>query len=228
MSRRTVFRVVILLAVLAAVAAFFTLGLQQDLRLDALRTNEHRLLVLKEHNALLFAGAFLLLYAAMAALSLPSDIPLSLGAGALFGLVEGTALVSFASTIGATLAFLLTRFVFRDAVRQKFPKRVDQIDRGLQRGGGAYLLSLRLIPVIPFVLINILFGVTDFPVLRFYWISQLGMLPATIVYVNAGTQLERIHQLSDVLSPSVLVSLLLLAALPLAARGASAVLRRNQ
>lgn len=103
-----------------------------------------------------------------------------------------------------------------------------QINRGLQRGGRSYLLSLRLAPVVPFVLVNLLFGVTDFPVRRFYWVSQLGMLPATLVFVNAGTQLGRIRNLSDILSPGVLVSLLLLAVLPLAARAVSARLMANQ
>lgn len=114
------------------------------------------------------------------------------------------------------------RLLFRDLVRRKFSARLRQINRGLQRGGWTYLLSLRLAPVVPFVLVNLLFGVTDFPARRFWWVSQLGMLPATLVFVNAGTQLGGIRSLSGILSPGVLVSLLLLAVLPLAARAVSA------
>jgi uncharacterized membrane protein YdjX (TVP38/TMEM64 family) len=211
-----------------AVVAFFALGLQRNFTLEVLRANEQRLLALKDRSPLLFAAVYLLLYVAVTALSVPGDIPLTVGAGALFGLAEGTALVSFASALGATLAFLTTRFLFRDVVRQKLPARLEQINRGLERGGRAYLLSLRLVPAVPFVLINTLFGVTDFPVRSFYWISQVGMLPATLVYVNAGTQLGRIHSLSGILSPAVLVSLLLLTALPLAARAVSACLTRSK
>lgn len=228
MSRLTLFRIAILLTLAGAIAEFFALGLQRNFTLEVLRANEHRLLALENGNPLVFAAAFLLLYIVMAALSVPGDIPLSLAAGALFGLAEGTALVSFASSLGATLAFLATRFLLRGVVSRRFPERLNQIDRGLRRGGGGYLLSLRLVPAVPFVLVNLLFGVTDFPVRRFYWISQLGMLPATIVYVNAGTQLERVHSLSGILSPAALVSLLLLAALPLAARPVSALLTRNK
>ena len=216
-----------LILLIAAVIAFFATGAERLLSLDALRANEHWLTAAGARHPLLFAGAFLLTYVAVTGLSVPGALPLTVAGGALFGLVEGTLLVSFAASLGALLAFLATRLLFRDFVRRKFVRRLDQINRGIERDGSAYLLSLRLVPAVPFVLVNILFGVTRFSALRFYWLSQLGMLPATMVYVNAGTQLNRIQSLSGILSPAMLVSLLLLAALPLAARALSRVLTRR-
>lgn len=217
----TTLRLILLAAAVSGLATFFVLGLAHDFSLQAVRTNEHRLLALQHHDPLLFAGAYLLLYVAMTAFSVPGAAVLTVSAGALFGLAEGTVLASFGASIGATIALLAARLLFRDLVHRRFPARLRQVNRGLQGGGRAYLLSLRLAPVVPFVLVNLLFGLTDFPVRRFYWVSQLGMLPATLVYVNAGTQLSRISSLSGILSPGVLVSLLLLAVLPLAARAVS-------
>lgn len=220
-------RIMALILLIAAVIAFFATGAERFLSLDALRANEHWLTAAGARHPLLLAGAFLLTYVAVTGLSVPGALPLTVAGGALFGLVEGTLLVSFAASLGALLAFLATRLLFRDVVRRKFARRLDQINRGIDRDGSAYLLSLRLVPAVPFVLVNILFGVTRFSAFRFYWLSQLGMLPATMVYVNAGTQLNRIQSLSGILSPAVLVSLLLLAALPLAARALSRVLTRR-
>src|ERR1700761_4001366 len=158
--RRMLFRAALLLCVGGAVISFFALGWHRHLTLEALRANEQRLLALQEHSPLLFPVAYVLLFIVVTALSVPGDVPLALGAGALFGLVQGTVLVSFASALGATLALLATRFLFRDVVQRRFPARLEQINRGLERGGSVYLLSLRLVPAIPFVLINLLFGVT--------------------------------------------------------------------
>jgi len=146
-------------------------------------------------------------------------IIMTVAGGAVFGLVEGTVLVSFGSSLGATLALLASRYLFRGWVERHFRKRLEQVNRGLTRDGWLYLLSLRLVPAIPFFVVDLLFGVTAFPVLRFYGVSQAAMLPATLVYVNAGTQLEHLTSLSGILSPGVFVSLVLLACLPLAARG---------
>lgn len=220
--RRTVVQLMLLFAVVVALVAFFGFGLGRGFTLEAVQANEQRLLALREHSPLVFAAAYLLFYVGTTAFSVPGAAVLTVAAGALFGLVEGTLLVSIGSAVGATLAFIGARLLFRDLLRRRFSARLRQINQGLQRGGRSYLLSLRLAPVVPFVLVNLLFGVTDFPVRRFYWVSQLGMLPATLVFVNAGTQLGRIRNLSDILSPGVLVSLLLLAALPLAARAVSA------
>lgn len=202
----------------ALVAAFFAFGLQNKLNLQSLQQHRQFLADVVQAHPLAAPLAYGLLYTAIAALTLPVNVPLSLGAGAVFGLVEGTIIVSFASAMGATLSFLSSRFLFRDVVQRRFGDRLHDIEVGVARDGVFYLLSLRLAPVVPFTLINLLFGLTAIPMLRFYWVSQIGMLPATAVFVNAGTQLEKLTSVSGILSPALLISLLLLAVLPLAAR----------
>ena len=217
----------LLLALLVIlIAAFFASGLRDHLDLQSLQENRRALIDLVQAHPMAAPLAYLLLYVAVAALTLPVNVPLSLGAGALFGLVEGTLIVSFASAIGATLSFLSSRFLFREAVQRRFGARLRDIEEGIARDGIFYLLSLRLAPVIPYTLINLLFGLTAIPVLRFYWVSQLGMLTATAVFVNAGTQLEHLQTVSGILSPGLIVSLLLLAVLPLAARVLVGALRK--
>jgi uncharacterized membrane protein YdjX (TVP38/TMEM64 family) len=211
-------RVILLLGIGGLIVAFFALGLQHVVSLDTLKAHERDLLAIRDHNPVLAAAAYLAIYIVMAALSVPGALIVTLAGGAIFGLVEGTVLVSFGSTIGATLAFLASRFLFRDLVARRFQSRLDQVNRGLDRGGWLYLLSLRLVPAIPFFLINLIFGVTSFSVGAFYAVSQIGMLPATIVYVNAGTRLGNLQSLSGILSPLVIGSLLLIAVLPITAR----------
>ena len=157
-------RIMALILLIAAVIAFFATGAERLLSLDALRANEHWLTAAGARHPLLFAGAFLLTYVAVTGLSVPGALPLTVAGGALFGLVEGTLLVSFAASLGALLAFLATRLLFRDFVRRKFARRLDQINRGIERDGSAYLLSLRLVPAVPFVLVNI--SVRRYPLLR--------------------------------------------------------------
>ena len=169
--------------------------------------------------ALLFFGA----YVAVTALSLPGAAVMTLAAGALFGLGWGTLIVSFASSIGATLAFLAARWLLRDAVQSRFGERLAAINAGIAREGGLYLFTLRLVPVFPFFVINLAMGVTPLRTWTFYWVSQLGMLAGTLVYVNAGTQLARIESVSGIVSPGVLGSLALLGVFPLVARRASAL-----
>jgi uncharacterized membrane protein YdjX (TVP38/TMEM64 family) len=217
----------LLVAVLVAlIGAFFGFGLQHRLNLAALQENRQWLLDLSTAHPVVAPLAYGALYTAIAALTLPVNVPLSLGAGALFGLVEGTLIVSFASALGASLSFLSSRFLFRDSVQRRFGGRLRDIEAGIERDGVFYLLSLRLAPVIPYTLINLLFGLTGISVFRFYWVSQLGMFPATAVFVNAGTQLEKLQSVSGILSPALLGSLLLLAVLPLAARFAVGAMRR--
>ena len=211
-------QVFLVLLIGGVVAAFFALGLQHVVSLDSLKAHERDLLALRDRNPILAAAVYLALYVVMAALSVPGALVVTLAGGAIFGLIEGTVLASFGSTIGATLAFLASRFLFRDIVGWRFQSRLDQVNRGLERDGWIYLLSLRLVPAIPFFLINLVFGVTSFSVGAFYAVSQIGMLPATIVYVNAGTRIGNLQSLSGILSPSVIGSLLLLALLPVGAR----------
>jgi uncharacterized membrane protein YdjX (TVP38/TMEM64 family) len=153
---------------------------------------------------------------------------MSLVAGALFGVVVGTIIVSFASTIGATLAFLSARFVLRDWVQGKFGTRLRVIDDGLQKDGAFYVFTLRLIPVFPFFVINLLMGLTRIKTPTFFWVSQLGMLPATIVFVNAGTQISRIESPAGLLSPALIASFVALAFFPWAAKGIVALLKRGR
>ena len=213
-------RAVLLGAAAGIVGAFFAFGLHHTLTLESLQSHRDDLVRVRDRNPVLFGGGDLLAYILMAALAIPGALVMTVAGDAVFGLVEGTVLASFGSSLGATLALLASRYLFRDWVQRHFGKRLDQVNRGLARDGWLYLLSVRLVPAIPFFVVDLLFGVTAFPVLRFYAVSQAAMLPATLVYVNAGTQLEHLTSLSGILSWRVLASLVLLACLPLAARGA--------
>jgi len=217
-NKTTLIRWLIVIGVLGAVVAFFALGLQHQFTLDALKARQHALEGFRQAHPWLLAGAFFLIYVVFTALSLPAATLLTLAAGAVFGLLEGMLLVSFASSIGATLAFLASRFVFRDAVQQRFGKRLQAIDKGMQREGALYLFTLRLVPVIPFFVVNLLMGLTASPARTFYWVSQVGMLAATLVFVNAGTQLASLQSLSGILSPRIIGSFVLLGVFPLLAR----------
>ncbi len=218
---------ILLLAIIAvAIGAFFQLGLADALTLEALKARQAEFEALRAANPWRMAGLFFLAYVAVTALSIPGAAILTLAAGALFGLATGTLLVSFASSIGATLAFLTARFIARAPVEARFGQRLQAIDAGMQRDGAFYLFTLRLVPVFPFFLVNLLMGLTAIRTSTFYWVSQLGMLAGTIVYVNAGTQLAGIDALSDIVSPGLLLSFVLLGVFPWIARWAVARLRR--
>ncbi|MDN5781329.1 MAG: FAD-dependent oxidoreductase [Luteimonas sp.] len=204
--------------VVAGLAWAWHAGLADVLTLDQLKARQGALGQWVAGNPWLAAAAFFTVYVAVAATSIPGAAVMTVAGGALFGLVEGVALVSFASAIGASLAFLVARFALRDRLRQRYRERLQKIDAGIARDGWLYLLTLRLVPAFPFFLVNLLAGLTALPLRTFYWVSQLGMLPATLVYVYAGTQLARISSLGDVLSPGVVGALLLLGVLPLIAR----------
>ncbi|MFT0772577.1 FAD-dependent oxidoreductase [Psychrobacter aquimaris] len=173
----------------------------------------------KAQSPLLIIGGFFLLYVVVTALSLPGAAILTLAAGALFGLVQGLLVASFASSIGATIAFLASRYLLRDTIKQRFPERLAAIDAGVAKEGGFYLFTLRLVPIFPFFLINLLMGVTSIKTWTYYWVSQIGMLAGTFVFVNAGTQLAQIDSLSGILSFNLIVSFALLGFFPLIAKG---------
>ncbi|MEO6800782.1 MAG: FAD-dependent oxidoreductase [Rhodanobacter sp.] len=217
-SKLTPIRWLVVIALVGAVVAFFALGLQHQLSLEALKGRQHDLEAFRQAHPVWLAAGFFLVYVAFTALSLPAATLLTLGAGAVFGLIEGTLLVSFASSIGATLAFLVSRFVLRDTVQKRFGKRLSTINEGVQRDGGFYLFTLRLVPVFPFFVVNLVMGLTALPARTFYWVSQFGMLAATVIFVNAGTQLASLDSLSGILSLRVIGSFVLLGALPLLAR----------
>ena len=213
-------RLLLLLLAAAAIAAFFVFDLGRYLSLEALKAQQEGLRAYAEMHPLQSAAIFFGIYVAATALSIPGAAILTLGAGAVFGLWRGLLIVSFASSVGATLAFLAARFLLRDMVTRRFGERLKSIDQGVQRDGAFYLFTLRLVPLFPFFLINLLMGLTALPARTFYWVSQLGMLAGTAVYVNAGTQLAQISSLRGILSPGLLLSFVLLGIFPLAAKKA--------
>ena len=188
------------------------------LSLASLDANQHELSTFGAGHPVGTAAIFVALYIVFAALPLPGAEVLTIAAGALFGLVEGTALVSFASSIGATLAFLISRLWLRNMVERRFSTRASTLSRGIEQEGAFYLFALRLIPIIPFFLINLLMGLTRLRPLTFYWVSQIGMFPATVAYVNAGLRLAQVRSMSGILSTQVLLSFAALGLLPLASR----------
>jgi len=218
----------VFLVAVACVAAFFALGLDRLLTLEALHARQAAAIAYREAHPLLAAGAYAAIYVVVTGLSLPGATVLTLAGGALFGLLWGTVIVSFASTIGATLAFLGARFLFRDAVQAHFGKRMQTIDVGMARDGLLYLFTLRLVPLFPFFVINLLMGLTAMRPLSFAAVSQLGMLAGTVVYVNAGTQLAQLDSLAGVLSPRLLFAFALLGVFPLFARRAVDLLRARK
>ena len=208
----------LLAVLLVAVTAFFALGLQRYLGLEYVKSQQGQLEAWRAANPLVAALSFFGLYIGVTALSLPGATILTLAAGAIFGLGWGSLIASFAASIGATLAFLMSRVVLRDWVQAKFGERLAAINEGVRKDGAFYLFSLRVVPLFPFFLINLAMGLTRIRVLTYYWVSQIGMLLGTLVYVNAGTQLARIDKLADVASPGVLASLALLGLFPLIAK----------
>lgn len=211
-------KLLVALLIVALIGAVFVLGLHQYLSLDFLRAQQQSMQIFVEQNLTGAAVAFFFIYVTVAALNIPGAAIMSLAAGAVFGVVVGVVVVSFASAVGATLAFLLSRYLLRDYVERKFNWATDKINRGVEREGGYYLFTLRLVPVFPFFVINMVMALTRLPTRTFYWVSQIGMFPATVVYVNAGTQLGRIEDAADILSPAVLGSFALLGVFPIIAK----------
>ncbi|HAX18750.1 MAG TPA: pyridine nucleotide-disulfide oxidoreductase [Hydrogenophaga sp.] len=211
-------KILLLLVVLLGIVAFFAFGLDRYFSLAFLKESQASLAALREQQPLQLALGYFLVYIAVTALSLPGATIVTLAGGAIFGLGWGLLIVSFASSIGATLAFLTARFLLRDSVQARFGQRLAEMDKGIQKDGAFYLFTLRLIPVVPFFVINLLMGLTQMKAWTFYWVSQLGMLAGTAVYVNAGTQLGQLDSLQGILSPGLLGSFVLLGLFPLIAR----------
>ena len=211
-------QVLLLLAFAALVVAFFALRLDRYLNLATLKESQDALASAYAANPWTARTLYFVTYAAAASLSLPGAAILTLAGGGVLGFGWGLLLVSFASSIGATVSFLVARYVLRDVVHARFGARLADIDRGMERDGALYLFSLRLIPVVPFFAINLAMGLTTLRTWTFYWVSQLGMLAGTAVYVNAGTQLASISSLRDVASPGLLGAFVLLGLFPLVAK----------
>ena len=211
-------KLLLLAAVAIAIGLFFAFDLGRFLSLDYIKARQADFAVWYGERPGAVIGAYFAIYVAVTALSLPGAAIMTLAGGAIFGLLVGTVVVSFASSIGATLAMLAARYVLRDAVKSRFGSRLADVDRGIERDGAFYLFTLRLVPIFPFFVINLLMGLTKMKARTFYWASQLGMLAGTLVYVNAGTQLARIDSPSGILSPGLIGSFVLLGFFPLIAK----------
>jgi dihydrolipoamide dehydrogenase len=210
---------ILLAAVIAgAIVAFFAFDLGRFFTLESIKSYHAQAVSWYQANPWLVLIGFFMVYVAVTGLSLPGAALMTLLAGAVFGLATGLVLVSFASTIGATLAFLTSRFILRDSVQRKFGNKLKAINRGIEREGALYLFALRLVPAFPFFVINLVMGLTPLKTWTFYWVSQLGMLAGTAVYVNAGTQLAQIERLGDIVSPGLIGAFVLLGLFPLLAK----------
>jgi len=221
-------RVLLVIAVFAVFLVFQKLGLSSSLTLDSMKANLTNLQEYTTSHPMGSAAIYLLSYVVMAAFSLPGAAVFTLLAGAVFGLWKGLVLVSFASTVGATLAFLGSRFLFRDWVEKKFRGTSETVNRGLQKEGALYLLTLRLVPAFPFFIVNLVMGLTRIPTGVFYLVSQIGMLPGTFVFVNAGRELGRINSVAELLSPKIIGAFSLLGIFPLVMKKVLALLKARK
>ena len=213
-------QIALLMAVLVAVVLFFVLDFDRFLTVEAFKGQWDTISGFRDASPWLTAAVYFVVYVVATGLSLPGAAILTLVGGAIFGLAQGTVLVSFASSLGATLAFLLARFLFADAVRSRFRRQLEVIDRGIEKDGAFYLFALRLVPAVPFFAVNLAMSLTPLSAWRFYWVSQIGMLAGTVVYVNAGAQLVQIESLSldGILTPGLIASFVLLGIFPLLAK----------
>lgn len=211
-------KIILFIIILLAVAGFFYFDLGQWLTLDALKQQQAAIEAYRSEHPLLVAGLYSLAYIVITALSLPGAALMTLTGGAIFGVVWGTLLANLSASIGATLAFLIARFIIGDWVQTRFGDRIGPINRGIEQDGAFYLFSLRLVPVFPFFIINVVMGLTRIKTWTFFWVSVVGMIAGAAVYANAGTQLAQIDSLSGIASPSLLISFALLGLFPLIAR----------
>ena len=211
-------RYVVVALLLAAAVAFFAAGGHESLSLDNLKAQRAEAESFYRESPLLALGGFFLLYLALATAALPGGVPLTILAGALFGVLPAVLLASFAASIGALFAFLLGRYALRDWLEMRYGERIAIIDRDVERNGAYYLFMLRFVPVFPLFLINFGFGLTRMRAWTFYWVSQLGMLPGQVLFAGAGSHLAELESPLDVFSPGVVAVLLLIAVLPLAVR----------
>ncbi len=211
-------KVIIIILVLAALAAFWALDLQRYFTLEYIKQSRLEFQALYARHPVTVIGAYMLIYILITALSLPGATVATLAGAAMLGFWPALIAVSFASSIGATLACFLARFVLRDWVQEKFGDKLEPIHQGMEREGAFYLFTLRLVPVFPFFLINLAMGLTRLPLFTYYWVSQVGMLPGTVVYVFAGTELGKLTSLSGILSPGLITAFVILGVFPLAVK----------
>ena len=211
-------KIILIVIIISLIVSFFIFDVGQYISLAFLKAKQTDIENYYVINPVKTALLFFAVYVFTTGLSLPAAGILTLAGGAIFGVLFGTVLVSFASTIGATLAFLASRFLFRDFIQNRFTDKLKVINQGIEKDGAFYLFTLRLVPVFPFFIINLVMGLTPIRTLTFALVSQIGMLAATIVFVNAGTQLAKINELGDILSPKLIASFILLGLFPLIAK----------
>ncbi len=228
MKRASSGKIILLIAIILLLVVFRAFELNQYLTLDYLKASRSHFISLYTLHPFAVIAVYTAGYILVTALSLPGATVLTLAGGALFGLVKGTVIISFASTIGATLACLVSRYLLRDWVQDRFRDTLAAINQGMAREGGFYLFSLRLVPIFPFFMINLVMGLSRMRLTQFYWISQLGMLPGTLVYVNAGRELGKLDSLSGILSPGLIGSFVILGIFPFLVKKLVACWRRRR
>jgi uncharacterized membrane protein YdjX (TVP38/TMEM64 family) len=218
-------KIIILIVIAALIVAVRVFHLDQYLTLSYLKGSLDKLKALYENHTLAVLAGYFIVYVLTTSLSIPGASPLSIAGGALFGFWVTTLVVSFASTIGATLACFVSRFLLRDWIQNKFGDRIAKVNEGIEKEGAFYLFTLRLIPIFPFWMINLLMGLTKMSLFKFYWVSQIGMLPGTMVYVNAGKELAKIESIRGILSPSLIISFALIGIFPITVKKLVALYR---
>ena len=221
-------KLAILLALVAAGAAFIALDLGRFFSLAYVKESQASFAAIYDQRPVMVTVAFFAIYVAITALSLPGAAIMTLAAGASFGLVWGTVVVSFASTLGATLAMLAARYLLRDSIESRFSAKLADVNRGIAKEGSFYLFTLRLVPLIPFFALNLLMGLTHMKTWTFFWVSQVGMFAGTVAYVNAGTEIAKIDSLRSILSPGLIGSFVLLGLLPLAIKKVLDIAKRRK
>jgi len=227
MKKGLIKKISIVAVLIAVIVVFKMFDLGQYLTLSYIKGSQEKFQALYQHNTIPVIAGFMGIYILVTALSLPGAAVMTIAAGALFGLLVGTIVVSFSSTIGATLACFFSRFLLRDWVQGKFGERIRKVNEGVDREGSFYLFTLRLIPVFPFWLINLAMGLTKMRLITFAWVSQIGMLAGTIVYVNAGKEIGKIESLSGILSPGLIISFVILGLFPITVKKIMAVVRKK-
>ena len=218
MKRSLITKISVGLVLFSIIILFIVLDLDRFVSLSYIKASQEKFQLLATEHPIIVIASYMTAYILITSLSLPGAAVMTLLGGALFGLWIGTLVVSFASTTGATLACFVSRFLLRDWVQKKLGDKIVTVNEGVEREGVFYLFTLRLIPIFPFWAINLVMGLTRMPLRTFYWVSQIGMLAGTLVYVNAGKELAKITSLSDILSPSLILSFALLGILPLTAK----------
>ena len=208
-------KILFLIALLVLVVLFFAFNLGRFFSLAFIKEQQSSFAALYDQRPVFVTIVFFAIYVAITALSLPGAAIMTLAAGASFGLVWGTVVVSVASTLGATLAMLTARYLLRESIQSRFGKKLDEVNKGIEKEGGFYLFTLRLVPLIPFFALNLLMGLTKMKTWTFFWVSQIGMFAGTVAYVNAGTEIAKIDSLRSILSPGLIGSFVLLGLLPL-------------